>query len=332
MSILQKIYSEFIKKILSDDTVKEIAKFINTVDPWKWGSPLTKGEAHYINEVVVKEFYRPNGPNQERTAINLLKIYEDELEDDFAYFRRGWVAEYMGEVFGENEFRRILFLIGARVPGGGAVVNAIETANREPGSPNKFSQALVWSTMWASFFFYFSAVIIGYSQRLMADPMSALDPGIFPIILLWVLSYSKWYGKYGMYIFPIGTQSFLSAMATVGMWVLSIRVGLAFFPLYDMADIPLFCGWYGGSLFPLPDVGCASDPMAFLLFVPQPLLLGTGHLIKGMGWPNVLLLWGLSGVGNIFYGEWVEAQSELGKIHKQRKQDLKDFVRRLKGG
>lgn len=312
MSFLKEVYSGIIKKIFSEDAVKEIGEILNAIDPWKWGSPLTEGEGHYINDILVDKFYNSGGPNKDKSVVNLIELYEDELRDDFAYFRRGWVAEYIGDGFAENEFNRILFLAGVRIPGGEAIVESLETVEMNPGSPSKTSQKIFWAPLWASFFFYLSTGLVGFVQGMFMDPLSVLDPAIFPVLLLWWLSYVKWYGKYGMYIPGIGTQSFWSAMATVGLFALSVRVVLDVTPFLSMDNVPLFFGWNGGANFVFGD-----DPTNIRLSAPNPLLLGTGHLIKGLAWPTVLLLWGLSGIGNIFYGEWAEHHSAVEEFKKK---------------
>jgi hypothetical protein len=319
----EQVFSGILRKIFSDDTVKEIAEFINAVDPWKWGSRLTEGEAHYINEIVVDEIYEPDeGTDTEpsRSVVDLVEVYED-LSPQFAYFRRGWVAEYIGETFGENEFKRFMFIIGARVPGGQSIVDSINTLEFSPGAPSSGIQK-GFAVIWASFFFFMLTSLIGFSQRIAADPFAILDPAVFPIMAIWWLSYAKWYGKYGMYIPFMGTQSFWSAMSTVGLYVFSIAVIARIFPFFSLDGIPMFLGWRGGSLL---NIGWGNDPMGFVLSMPNPFLLGTGHLIRGMGWSNTLLFWGLSGVGNVFYGEWAKAHSTLGNIARQRKKQLQDL-------
>lgn len=357
MGIGRKILGKLTNLGSSSDTGETLKQIWNALDPGKWGSPLTKGEAHYINDIVVEKFYKERDPEDEqRKVLALAEIYDD-LVDDFAGFRHGWLAEYMGDAFADNAFTRLLFLIATRTGQvGRVIVESIETTERTPGVPTG-AEDKMWAVIWATFFFHFLSLV--YAEVTGFSSLMELWI-IWPTLLGVYVCYVKWYGRYGMYLPALGTQSVPSALATVVLLATTVRVGVEVIPFVSMDWIPLFfeptqipiigrlvhaviviyaavaavrvvTGFIPAVLVTIIFTAPVSIPVitgafwwvitaAQTLQVPHPFFVGLGPLVANMEWGLLLTTWGLAGLANVYYGEWIYNLSDQAKeIHAMKR-------------
>ncbi len=286
------------------------------LDIQKWGTPVSEGEAHYINEIVKKEHLQKKSSNSALgSALEQAQVYKQDLQSEFGLFRRGWVVEYIGDAFCPNAFQRSVFIFLCRFPILGPLIINIALSLQRVGNPNtqggpkSFLQKLFVTLFWLPFTFHFGTAVLGGLIGLPAvlaahDPLSTFVGqfilGQLTVLLVFTYAFTKWHGKYGLYIPGLGTQNFGSAVASVAMFALTIVVVFRLMPFVDLSNI-------------------AFTVTAWDL--PNPLLLGLGHFMEGLivsdAWGAILMLWGLSGVGNIFYGEWAESKTEENELYRK---------------
>lgn len=311
----EEVYHGIIEKIISTDEAKKLGEIWDSIDIFKLGSPISRGEQYYINDFV-KDHHFPR-----ESGDTLADIYHNALKYEVKWSRRGWMAEYIGDTFCQNPAERFLFLVDARL---GLITDSlhsgIDAIAGEPGEPHRIDQKLFWSPFfWAPMFFYWGTAVFG--ALVTQGVFVLLDWAFMPTLFLFYLSYSKWYGKYGCYLPIIKTQTLISALGTVFMYLMIIRVS------YDVvfrwfAGIP-FIGPIIQNFFTNPELVTPVTKIPILgllvgwipivnqMVLPNPIYFGMGPFVASLSWANVLLVLGLAGAVNWYYGEYIEYHKEL---------------------
>lgn len=325
MGLLDLILHNVFGKLFSEDTV-------DAMDLQKWGQPMTEGEGHYINDLISNMYYEHGGHGEQslKSALWLSNVYEHHLQEQFGYFRRGWVVEYMGDAYAQNAFERFTFVLLARVPVvRGIVINIYRTTKHLSRDETTIGPTSMlenfYAVGWATLTFYLGQAVVGalITEAFLQAPVTFLTT--YPIVLGgFLLAATTWYGKYGLWLPVMGVQSIGSALSWVGLWVMSIVVAIRF-----ASGVPVIGSMLESGAVAFFNVGGTN--------IPNPLFLGLGPFMEGMirgdgALGAVLLLWGLAGVGNAFYAELEEAHSKKAKQAKRISDLVARKVKREVGG
>lgn len=264
--------------------VQSILESLEAIDIWKRGPPLREGEAYAVDDVV--RHYWGRFPGGAGGDSSLGEIYHNKVKSSFVIWRRGWAAEYMGDAYTQGEGQRILFLINARL---GLISDLLydikNSATMHRGRPQTWRGKFMAFFVWTPFFFHYTFLtLVILNERGIAAITEII---LMPTVILAAICFSKWYGKHGLYIPGLGTQTIFSAASFIGLAVLVMVVPL------ELGLSALGAGdvWYNMMFLPMPIVNQ----------YPNPLFFGVGAWVTGMDAAQLLLLLGLAGIGNMYY-------------------------------
>lgn len=373
------IFEKILKKLFGEEG--GLSETLEALDPGKWGTPLTKGEAHLVNDIITESYHSgtggPNSPltaaSQQRRNGRSLVFRYNYIKHEFGYFRRGWLAEYIADAFAPNAFQKIVFLLLARMGSIGEVIVDMMTLKFWMGGtagspPQTIGKKMLAGLVWMPFFFYSTTVLLGV---LVTEGLYAVfTPAFYFFLVVFLLTYVKWMGKYGLWMPPVAkantigsavsfallwattvavvfrSASFLPFIPSVNSWpilgqpILStppvmselVSIILLLYVMYGLFTAASSIASIAGSypivsilllLAMLPVAGAIIGTLLTPIFGigslewPNPLYLGLGHLVLGAAWPTLIMLWGMAGVGNAFYGELEEAHSKSAKQAKR---------------